>query len=54
MKTRPLVAELFYAGRYTEGQATMKKRIADFRKFWKAPKNNQIFEHYRILGHGVV
>jgi hypothetical protein len=42
MKTPPLVAELFYAGRHTEGQANMKK-IAVFRNFWKAPGNNQIF-----------
>jgi hypothetical protein len=54
MKTRPLVAELFYAGRHTEGQANMKKRIAVFRNFWKAPRNNQIFEKYRFLEHGVV
>ena len=54
MKSRPLVANLFYAGRHTEGQTNVKKRIVDFRNFWKAPRNDQIFEQYRILGHDVV
>jgi hypothetical protein len=54
MKSRPLVANLFYAGRHTEGQTNMKKSIVAFRNFWKAPRNDQIFEQYHILGHDVV
>jgi len=48
MKTRPLVAELFYAGRHTEGQVNMKKRIAVFAIFGKRLQitkylNNTVF-----------
>jgi hypothetical protein len=53
MKNRPLVAELFYAGRHTEEQTNMKKRRVVFRNFWNAPRNGQIFEQYFILGHDV-
>jgi hypothetical protein len=54
MKSRPLLAQLFYASRYTEGQTNVQKRIVAFRDFWNAPRSDQIFGQYHILVHRVV
>jgi len=39
MKTGPMGAELFHAGRRAEGQTDMTKLIVAFRNFANAPKN---------------
>jgi len=38
MKIRPVGAELFHAGRRTEGQTDMTKLTVTFRNFANAPK----------------
>jgi len=39
MEIRPVGAELFHAGRRTDGRTDMTKLIVSFHNFAKAPKN---------------